>query len=209
MSKIIGFIFFLSICVYSVAVQANPETYNFKDPKGVNAVSIILDSALEPNTGFANTIDGTITFDPVEKKILAGKFTVPTSSIIMSNNTMTQVLHSKSWLNADAYPAITFDYLRTIAIGETIDTKYQLTVEGNLTIAGVTQIITAPVTLTFHPGKLKDRNPGDNGDLVVLRSTFGIDRKAFNINTAVPDSIVANIIQLKLNIVGASRTPKP
>lgn len=198
------FLFFITLIV-AIPSYAKTISYDFKDPKGVNAVSINVDSPLEPTQGFAGTIEGVVTIDPVERKIVSGKLIVPVSSVNMSNSGMTKVLHSKGWLDAEKNPFITFEYIRTISIAETLETKYQLTVEGNMTIAGVTQTITAPVTLTFHPGRLKDRNPNDKGNLMILRSTFEINRKAFNINPSAPSSIVGDTIKLTLNIAGANR----
>jgi polyisoprenoid-binding protein YceI len=199
---------FIVFCV-SISAQANPATYDFNDPKGVNAVSIVLDSDLESMTGFAHSIKGTITIDPVERKIIHGTLTIPTSSITMTNSTMTQVLLSKPWLNAEAHPTITFVFRRTIKTGESSESKYQFIVEGDMSIGGVTKTISAPVSLTLLPGKLKDRFPGAMGDLMVLRSSFEISRKDFNINPEAPIALVSDTIQLRLNISGGCKTNKP
>ncbi len=50
---------------------AENQAFDFKDPKGVNSINIFLDSALEPMTGYASGISGTIIFDPVNKKAVS------------------------------------------------------------------------------------------------------------------------------------------
>jgi polyisoprenoid-binding protein YceI len=190
-------------------VFAKQVTYDFNDPKGVNSISIVLDSEMEPMTGFANTVKGEVTIDPVERRIVSGTMTVPSASLAMSNGTMTQVLHSKPWLNVKDHPEITFVFKKTIAIGETLETKYNFMVEGDMTIAGVTRTITAPVTLTFLPGKLKERFPGSKGDLVIMRSSFEINRNEFRINPEAPLNLVSDTIQVKLNVAGGFKQDKP
>jgi polyisoprenoid-binding protein YceI len=183
-------------------------TYDFKDPKGVNAVSITLDSPLEPMAGYANAVEGSVTVDTTARKIVKGRVTVAASSISMSNGTMTKVLHSKPWLDTEKYPNITFDYINTIAVDETLDDKYTFTVQGTLTIAGVSQQISVPVSLSFQKDRAKERVPGTKGDLAILRSSFDINRNAFNINTSAPEALVSNTIHLTLNIAGMSSPAK-
>lgn len=186
-------------------VFAQNVTFDFTDPKNVNAVSIVVDAALEPNVGFATPTSGTVTLDTRERKIISGKISIPTSGITMSNPMMTKVLHSDQWLDAKKNPHVTFEYLKTISMGAMTDTTYNLMVQGNLTLAGVTQKISAPVSVTLLPGKVKARNRSGSGDLVVLRSKLDISRKAFNLKPETPEAIVGDTISLVINLAGAQK----
>lgn len=195
-----------TLLVFAGSVNAKTATYDFSDPKGVNAISIVLDSALEPNVGYASPIQGTIVIDTESWKIVSGKLSVPSAGVTMTNSTMTKVLHSSKWLDVEKNPQITFEYLQTISMGTMAESKYQMMVEGNLTIAGITKKISVPISLTFFPGKLKDRFPGATGDLVLLRSNLQISRKAFNLDAGVPESILSDTISLTINIAGGNKS---
>lgn len=193
------------VVVLAKSVFAETTTFDFKDPKNVNAVSIVVDSELEPNVGFATPTAGTVTIDTQAPKIISGKLSIPTSGITMTNSMMTKVLHSEKWLDAKKHPEVVFEYLQTLSMGSMSDKAQHFTVQGNMTIAGVTQKISAPVTLTLLPGREKDRNRSGDGDLLVLRSKIDISRKAFNINPGTPEYLVGDTISLVINLTGVEK----
>ena len=196
----------LSIVLFTgiTTVNAKNITYDFKDPKGVNAVSIVVDSLLEPNIGYADKISGSITIDHTNKKILKGQISIPTENVTMSNAMMTKVLHSKDWLNKKKNPEILFVFNSIISIANISDTEFKVTVQGSLTIKGITKTISAPVWITFHPGKLGMRNKGTKGDIALLRSEFEISRTDFQIKPGMPADIVGDKIRLTFNIAGGA-----
>ena len=46
------------------AAWAAPETFDFKDPKGINNATFKLDAPLESISGSASGISGSVVFDP-------------------------------------------------------------------------------------------------------------------------------------------------
>lgn len=198
---LITFLFLLS----TSHVYAKNTTYDFNDPKGVNAISIVLNSTLEPMVGFATGVKGQVTVDHLKRKVINGRISVPTDSVTMSNGTMTKVLHSKDWLDAKKYPEITFKFTKMISIVKMTDEVYNITVMGDLTIKGITKEIKAPVLISFHPGKYKMRNSKGEGDLASIKTAFQINRSDFKIKPDTPTSIVAEIIELNMNIMGSSK----
>jgi hypothetical protein len=72
---------------------------------------------------------------------------------------------------------------------------------------GVSRDITAPVKFTYLADKLSARVPKMNGDLLVIRSEFSVNREDFNIQKGQYEDKVANEIDLNLSIAGAC--PKP
>ncbi len=78
--------------------------------------------------------------------------------------------------------------------------KYPFQVTGDFALKGVTRAITAPANVTHLPGKLKQRNHRGEGDLLVLRTRFTIQRRDFKVGAAMPH--VADKVDVRVAIVG-------
>jgi hypothetical protein len=74
-------------------------------------------------------------------------------------------------------------------------------------VKGITKAVTVPVTLTYLPNKLGARlgDPKLDGDLLVLRTNFEINRNDFDIQPGQSTDKVAEVIHLSLSIAGAAR----
>ncbi len=188
--------------VASLAV-AGPQTFDFKDPKGVNNAVFKLDAPLEAIQGSANGISGTVTFDPASGSCTQGKIVVTSESLHVPNPMMNGHLHSSMWMDVAKYPEITFEPKELRNVKVTGDTTTADAI-GTLTIKGVAKEITAPVKLTYLKDKLGQRVPNMKGDLLVLRSSFTIKRSDFGINPSAPQDKVSDEIQLTLSIAGAA-----
>jgi polyisoprenoid-binding protein YceI len=187
-------------------VQATPQTFDFKDPKGVNNAVFQLDAPLESINGSANGISGTVTFDPENPAALQGKITVTTASLTVPNPMQNTHLHGPNWLNAAQYPEITFE-AKSLANAKTADNVTTGDLTGTFTLKGVAKDITVPVKLTYLPDKLSARVPSLKGDLLVVRASFAINREDYNIQPGQYEDKVSTTINLSLAIAGAS--PKP
>lgn len=196
-----------AVVATSIAINtfAEPLSFDFKDPKGVNNVVFKLDAPLESINGTAAGITGDVSFDPEKPDTLKGKIVVASVSLKLPNDTMQGHLRSPMWLDVAKYPTITFESLSIENI-KTEANKTTADVTGNLTIKDVTKKITAPVTLTYLKGKLKDRFPMLQGDLLVLRSKFTIKRSDYGINKDAPADKVSDEIELTLSLAGQSPT---
>lgn len=183
-------------------VRAEDMSFNFADPKGVNSISIILDSVLEPIMGIASGISGNVIFDPKEKTATKGRIIVATDKIQMANQMMTKVLHSEEWLDVKKFPTIEFNFKEIVSTGSRKDMLYEYIIAGSFTCKGITKEIQIPLNVSYLPGKLKARNGKGDGDLLVLRSKFNIQRTAFAINPDMNPATVADEIQLNISIVG-------
>lgn len=170
----------------TATAQEKAASFDFKDPKGVNSILFGLDSPLEPIVGFAKDIAGTVSHGDTT----TGTITFPTASITTPNERMNGVLHGEDWLNAAANPSVTFAF-----------THSDGTFNGKLTLAGVTKDITAPGTVTLVEGGAAARGAGE-GDLLVLRSKFTINRSEFGIKPGVVLDKVAEKIDLNVMIAG-------
>jgi polyisoprenoid-binding protein YceI len=187
----------------TLAALAAPETFDFKDPKGVNNIVFKVDAVLEATQGSANGITGTVNFDPQNPASTTGKIAVATTSMHVPNPMMKEHLHSGQWMDVAKFPEITFE-AKQLKNVKTSGDNTTADVVGTLTIKGVSKEITAPVRIAYLKDKLGQRVPNLKGDLLVLRSTFTIKRTDFGINPGAPQDKVSDEIELSLSIAGAA-----
>ena len=195
---------FLTLTALTSAALAAPQSFDFKDPKGVNNAVFKLDAPLEAINGSANGISGTVTFDPANPAATKGKIVVTAASLHVPNPMMKEHLHGEQWLDVAKHQEITFEAKSLSNVKTTGDTA-TADVSGTLTIKGVAKQVTAPVKFTYLKDKLAARTNGQmQGDLLVIRANFGVKRSDFGINPKAPEDKVADSIELTLSIAGAS-----
>jgi polyisoprenoid-binding protein YceI len=193
----------LALACMSGAVLAAPQTFDFKDPKGVNNAVFKLDAPLEAINGNATGISGTVTFDPANPAATQGKILVASSSLHVGNPMQQQHLLSDKWMDAAKYPEISFEAKELKNVKSSGDTT-TADVTGTFTLKGISKEITVLVKLTFLKDKLGQRVPNQKGDLLVLRSNFSIKRSDFGIMPGQAEDKVSDTIELTLSIAGAA-----
>jgi polyisoprenoid-binding protein YceI len=193
----------LALACVGGAAMASPQTFDFKDPKGVNNAVFKLDAPLEAVNGNATGISGTVTFDPEDPAATKGKIVVASSSLHVGNPMQQQHLLSDKWMDAAKYPQITFGAKKLANVKTSGDTT-TADVMGAFTLKGITKEITVPVKLTYLKGKLGQRVPNQKGDLLVIRSNFSIRRADFNLMPGQMEEKVSDTIELTLSVAGAS-----
>jgi polyisoprenoid-binding protein YceI len=192
---------------FATSVLAAPETFDFKDPKGINNAGFKLDAPLESINGSANGVSGTVTFDPEHPGATTGKIVVAANTLMLPNAMQQVHMRGPQWMDAAKYPEISFEQkeLRNVKTEGEITTADAV---GTFTCKGVSKEMTILVKLTYLKGKLGDRMRGmpgaKEGDLLVIRSNFSIKRSDFNINPGKNEDKVSEEINLTLSIAGAS-----
>jgi polyisoprenoid-binding protein YceI len=187
----------------ATSVFAAPETFDFKDPKGINNAGFKLDAPLESINGSASGISGTVSFDPENPAATKGKIVVAANSLILPNPMQQGHMRGDKWLDVAKYPEISFDAKEL----KNVKTEGDVTsadAVGTFTCKGVSKDMTVPVKLTFLKDKLGQRVPKMNGDLLVIRCSFSIKRGDFNINPGQMEDKVSEDIAITLSIAGAS-----
>ena len=198
------FITLLTLTTLANAALAAPQSFDFKDPKGVNNAVFKLDAPLEAINGSANGISGTVTFDPAAPAATKGKIVVAAASLHVPNPMMKEHLHGEQWLNVAKHQEITFEVISLSNVKTTGDST-TADVTGTLSINGVAKQVTTPVKFSYLKDKLGARSNGQmQGDLLVIRANFAIKRSDFGINPKAPEDKVADTIELTLSIAGAS-----
>ncbi|HOC55982.1 MAG TPA: YceI family protein [Verrucomicrobiota bacterium] len=184
-------------------VLAAPQTFDFKDPKGVNNATFRLDAPLEAISGNATGISGTVAFDPAAPAATKGKIIVATSSLRVGNPMQQEHMLGDKWLDAAKHPEISFD-AKTLENVKTQSGTITADVTGILRLKGISKEITVPVKLTYLKDKLGQRVPNQKGDLLVIRANFTIKRSDFGIMPGQMEEKVADTIELTLSIAGAA-----
>lgn len=186
------------------ALWAAPQTFDFKDPKGVNNAVFKLDAPLEAINGSASGISGSVTFDPANPAATTGKLVVAANSLHVPNPVMKEHLHGEQWLDVAKFPELTFE-AKSLSELKTAGNTTTAQLTGSFTAHGVTKELVVPVKLTYLKDKLGARTGGQmNGDLLVIRAEFRILRSDFGINPKAPEDKVANEIDLTLSVAGAA-----
>ena len=180
---------------------AAPQTFDFKDPKGVNNVVFKTDAPLESINGTATGVSGTVTFDPVNPGAVKGKIVVEAKSLRVPNSTMQGHLQSDMWLDVAKFPTITFEVLSADNV-KTAENVTTADITGTMNIKGVSNKVTVPVKLTYLKDRLKDRFPMLQGDLLVLRAKFIVKRSDYGINKGNFADKVSDEIELNVSVAG-------
>ncbi len=190
-----------------ISLLAAPQSFDFKDPKGVNNATFKLDAPLETITGTANGVSGTLAIDPANPSATKGSIIVDAKTLHVENPMMKEHMHGKEWMDSATHGTISFEVTSLKDVKQS-GNVVEATVEGNFTMKGVTKPLSAPAKVTLLPGKLADRTGGKmKGDLLVIRSTFKVKRSDFGINTSAPTDKVADEIEVSLAVAGASPAP--
>lgn len=193
----------LGLAAFAGLAAAAPQTFDFKDPKGVNNAVFKLDAPLEAITGSANGISGTVTFDAENPGATTGKIVVTAESLTVPNPMMNTHLHGAMWMDTAQFKEISFE-AKAFQNVKTTDNTTTADATGSFTVHGVTKEITVPVKLTYLKGKLGQRVPKLEGDLLVIRASFTIKRSDYGINPKAPADKVSDEIELTLSLAGAS-----
>ena len=193
-------VFFIFVVFSSLAAS---ENFDFKDSKHGNTVTFKLVALKETIQGTANEISGTVTFDPQNPAATKGKILVAAKSLAVPNPIMKMHLHGVTWLDVQKYPEIAFE-VKEMKNVKTEGDKTSADVSGTFTLKGVSKDLIVPVTLTYLKDKLAQHQPGLNGDLLVVRTTFTIQRSDFNVNAHQNEDKVSDKIELTLGMAGAA-----
>lgn len=185
-----------------VTASAEKQAYNFKDPKNVNNVSFRLDAPLESITGTGDGISGTVHFDPKKPETISGEIVLDATTVTVPNPLMQDHLHGEKWLHSEQFGTITFATKDVKNLKKT-ERGYTADITGHLTLKGTTKEINVPVQITFLPDKLGARSNGKmQGDLLVLRSDFTINRSDYGIMPGQATDKVAEEVEISLALAG-------
>ena len=189
---------------FAVAALADSQKFDFKDPKGVNAVAFFADSTVEPIMGLASGVSGEINFDPADPKATTGEIAIETATMHTQNPQMTEAMLGEDWLNAGSNPSISFKITSIKDAKKGKGDVYELTAVGDFQCKGNTKEITVPIKAAYIKDGISKRMRGQKGDLLVVRADFVIKRKDFDIKAEMDGMVVAEDIHIRASIAGGA-----
>lgn len=194
----------VSLTAQGFKVKASgDQTFNLVDKNGRNQATFFSTTPLEDITGLGNDISGTVTFNVNDIKTLKGKVSVSVASIKTGIDTRDGHMRGAGWLNAEAFPEISFDIKKVSDIKSVADNKLTAKVTGNFTLHGVTKEVTADATLTYlDEGEMtKSRAPGD---LLGVQAKFNVKLSDYGVNNKIIGQKVSENIEVSVNVVGSN-----
>ena len=194
----------LSCLLLPFAATAAEQTFDFKDPKGVNTARFTLDAPLESISGNANGITGTLTIDSAKPEATKGSIVIDAKTLNVENAMMKEHMLGAEWLDVAKNPTISFT-VSGLSDFKMEGDKATANVKGKFSLKGVEKEITVPANVTLLKGKLGARTGGKmQGDLMVIRTEFTIKRADYGINPKAPTDKVSDDIVINLAIAGSS-----
>ncbi|MEO5930538.1 MAG: YceI family protein [Candidatus Kapaibacterium sp.] len=188
-----------------LAVTASgPKKVTISNKVAKNQFTWVSSAPLETISGTAEGITGAFTLDPKKPASLRGTLSAQVATMKSGNGMRDSHIQSDQWLNAAAFPTISFT--ATSVSGVVVKgNAFTANVVGNFTMHGVTKQMTVPVTLTYLDASAKTRERAP-GDLVMLTADFKVALKDFNVagSKGVVGSKVGETISITAKLFGST-----
>jgi len=196
-----------ALAIAPLSANAASKTFDFKDPKGTNGVSLTIDAPLEPVVGWASDVTGTCTLDPQHPEKTVGTIEVGAGSVTFSHPGYTNAVRGYG-LNSEKYPKIVCKVKKILQGKKVSETLYVGAVLVDFTIKNVTKSLTVPIDIRYFKGQAYERDATNDGDLLVVRSKFKISRKLFGVAQEVPEELCSDEVEIGVAVVGTAGTPR-
>ena len=185
-------------------IKSGTETFHFNDDQGRNQATFFSNAPYEDITGISNDVEGWVSFDIQDvKNTLTGEISIETASIKTGIEARDEHLRSSGWLNAEAYPNITFVIKEIEMRSNETGNKLRLYVLGDFTVRGVTKQIYSNVTIEYleESELTKTRMPGD---LLSVEVKFNINLLDYGVRHMMMGNRVSEEIEITANIIGTN-----
>ncbi len=137
--------------------------------------------------GIFGDVSGQLTIDPKEPEKAQVNITIPLDRITTAHGKLTAHMKSKDFFEAEVHPTVNFVSTKVIVDGT------NATIEGNLTIKGVTKPIVLDATFTGAGA-----NPFSKKETLGFEATTVVKRSEFGMNYALP--IVSDDVELDITV---------
>lgn len=200
MRKVLAALVFTLTFASATAATAAPATWTI-DPVH-STVGFSIRHFFSKVPGNFTKFSGTVVYDPDKPAASSTTVEIETASINTENEKRDGHLRSEDFFFAEQYPTIKFVSTKVTPTGEG-----KLSVEGNLTMRGVTK----PVTLAVS---YLGSGPTSNGEMRAgFEAATKVNRKDFNIlwNRTLDQggTLLGDDVDIKIGVEGVVRPPEP
>ena len=197
----------MPLALVAALALAQPLSFDFKDAKGVSAVSFSTDGVTEPFVGIARGVSGTLQFDPAHPESTTGKIVVDSDSLELPMKPLEDSMKAAWCLDAKGHPTIEL-LIRKLEKVKTVGKITTALLAGSFTCKGVTRDVQFPASATYLKGKAKERFGDDEGDLLVIRADFSFKRLDFGVGKSLGEDLVSDEVKVHVGLVGTYLYPK-
>ena len=189
--------------------KSGEQTFHFNDEMDRNQATFFSHAPFEDITGLSNEVNGWVSFDIQDvKNTLTGEVFIKTASIKTGIENRDEHLRTSEWLNAEAYPNISFVIKEIETINNDFSNKLRLTVLGDFTVRGVTKQEYSDVTMEYlEESELTiTRMPGD---LLGVKAKFNINLSDYGVRHMLIGKRVSEEVEITANFIGTNASDIP
>lgn len=172
---------------------------------------------LEDFVGASSALSGYLDFNLEAPQVGAGgSIVLPVASLETGIPLRDEHLRSADWLNAKKHPEISFTITQISELTEVSvkdgATTYSVTLDGDFTLAGVTQPLQVTGTFVHLPESPNSAALGP-GNLLVARADFSVSLRDFNVPVAkfrkLLGSKVSENVEVSVSFVASDKPERP
>lgn len=196
------FKFNAAILALGLLAAAPAAAAEFAVLSGTSNASFTSDALLETIQGTTSALGGTITVDTANPSGATGSVSFNATSLRTGIDMRDEHLHSDDWLGSGDV-TFTIGSVATDAAALTHGQTIDATVNGQLTIKGVTQDISVPARVTFYEVSSDDVSGtyGIENNILRITTSFGIELDDYGISIMAPlQNKVSNELTLDVRI---------
>ncbi|KQR31802.1 YceI family protein [Deinococcus sp. Leaf326] len=179
--------------------SAAPVTYTVvTGATTLNLMTAESQTSVENFTGRTSKVSGALSYDAATKSG-SGTVNVDGASITTGNAMRDTHMKSADWLNFDKTPAVTF---KTTSVKLVSGDKY--TVNGTLTLNGVTKNVTSTATVKLTPASAATTSAGLKGNVLAVSTSFPVKLSDYGVKNSRIGGQVNDTLTISLKFVASS-----
>lgn len=185
------------------------KNIRLNDAVAENSVRFLSSAPVENIEGSAKGVQGSFVLDADNLENSTGTITVEVKSMKTGITKRDDHMYAKDWLDADAYPKITYNLKKLSDIKIKSDNgraEIFAIAEGDFTLHGVTNPIKANININYVLENADTKKKAE-GDLVKVKATFTVPLKDFKIagKQGIVGSKVGETIAIDASLYGTSK----